>query len=272
MKPIKTIKHDQFEFNSHIEGDDTQKVVSRAFRLDFSPDSKCFILIATNQTKIERCGVFDIFFIRNGRIYEYECVNPLFFEAQILDVLVYEQANKSQLFLMDNGFGRISERNSSLNRRLENIGLDSIFPDIEALLDYKVIGILKSLGLDIIPRLYNWLTEAEGKQASYRIQALLQIPIILVPIVALSDLELIPAILEPHEMDFFKSSQFEEINRRLDEGQAIQDILQAVLNISQESSIALEGQKFWDVNSDDHPELYQQFKEYIDVYEYLALD
>ncbi|NOT15470.1 MAG: hypothetical protein HOP21_07830 [Methylotenera sp.] len=272
MKPIKTIKHDQFKLNQHIDEEDTKKVISRAFRLDFSPNNKCFILIATNQAKIERCGVFDIFFIKDGRIFEYECLNPSFFEEKILDVLVYEQANKSQLFLMDNGFGRISERNSSLNRRLENIGLDSIISDVEALLDYRVIGILKVLGLDIIPRIYNWLTEVEGKQASYRIQALLQMPIILVPIVALSDLELISTILDPHELEFFKSSQFEEINRRVDEGQAIQEILRTVLNISQESCLALEGQKFWNVNSDDHPDLHQQFKEYVDVYEYLSLD
>lgn len=270
MKPTFRIKHDHFKFYQQSPSDPSTKAIARGYQLNLDKNTRCFVLIAVSQKKPERLGSYDLFIIKDARIFEFETLDETTFSEGILENLTHEPMWGVIDFILECGFGMLSERSFSLNKRLDALGLKDMQPQIDALLNPSAIDILKQLNLGIIPRIYNWLVETPSSQAQFRAKALLDYPILLAPRVCASNTETIPAVFNQDELSVLGSREEPEINRRIDAGEPIEDILKTTLGISPTMLKEIKGKIFWEISEINHPSIYHRLKEEIQAFEYLS--
>jgi len=247
---------------------------AKAYHIEAKQNTHCFVL--TNQTKESFDHVarkYHIFLIGGEakKVFEYElCVDTETFETHLFNML----NKRSDKFCFDtickHGYGKVSESALSLGYLLRIHELGNIFPVVDNLLNISATEDLEQLNLCVIPRIYNWLVEVNDEAYQKRRRALLDYPILLVPIVTPLMVETIPTFdiktIDVQE----EQSESSVITKMIDDDLPIEAVLAETFGASELLIATIKGKRFWEITESTHPFSYETFRESIESYSILS--
>lgn len=262
----------KFKFYYQTDDESPTKVEASAYHLNITDSIDSFTLTTT--TKDEwLTSMYGMIFIHSAhkKIFDYElCVPNDALEEILIPTLEQKTEKQCVDLILKMGYTFVSESTKSIEHQLLLHGLVNMRTPIANLLNTNAINVLKQLQLGIVPKLYNWLVEGDEEQCKYRSLALLSYPILLIHIVTPTIGDMYPLLLNPEQLAIRPSEPRSSINKRIDCGETIDEILESALNLPKEVLIAIKGKRFWEITQDKQPEIYARFEEEILAYKHMS--
>lgn len=272
MQKLHSTTIPKYKFSYQARHEPASKAVASAYHLTIAPLLHCFILTTVSKNP-DLPGSYSLLFIsgKHKKIFEYEVIIlPEMFEDKLLPTIEYESEKACLDLISQHGYSIVSESPLSIEVRLKSHGLMDIRTNTLALLNPSAIATLKELRLGVVPKLYNWLVEASPEQYQGRASALINYPIIFIPILSPTIFEMFPPMLSAEKLKLDPSSIERKITNHIDQGKPIEDILKSAFLISDELLNEVKGKRFWEATPKLEPRVYAHFKKEILAYEYLS--
>lgn len=257
-----------FRFHRQTEVEVFSEVDASTYHLNLAPLLNCFVLTTVPKDEWQP-STYGVILIHgeHKKILDYEpCVDTEMFESDLLPTLEQGTEQQCKTLMNQYGYGIVSESALSLEKRFLSHGLVNARPHLVELLNISAIEVLKQLRLGIVPKLYNWLTEVSEQQYHYRSNALLNYPIVLIPIMVPVVGDMFPTLLNREQLAIRPSAPETIISQRIDQGEPIEAILKSTLHLSDDLLAAIKGKRFWEITPDTQQKIYTHFEDEIQVY------
>jgi len=261
MKKLYSTKIANYLFSYQQQGDKTSTVIASIYHLNPIKTLHCFVLTTVTK-KLDLPSSYGVFFIDSGhkKIFEYEMPEHIEkFDAKILPTIEFENENDCFALIAQNGYALISENHTSVEKLLQRHGVIGAKDEIIELLNKEVISVLTQLRLGVVPKVYNWLAEVKYEQYSRRVNALLNYPIVLIPLVSPTMQEMLPPIVPQDILSEGLDEVLSKISKRIDAGDPIHEILQSELLISEGLLAIVKKLTYWNVPTKLKPRVYAHF-------------